>query len=205
MRRVRRSEQLSRGYRLIPGSLIEYNRSRMRSRYYVLLPGMPTFLSVQTPSLCSFRSSGLLIDFGLAEPAEKWMHRSQALAQHRDTKANKRNRSATLTGTDTISERVGQKACRRRSDSGATGESTENVVTNTPKNDRGSVSRIDRVKQENNGETFIEAKRKGEPKGDRAAKVLRKVERGGTTGFRAPEVLWHSRDQVMGHAHFRVC
>lgn len=31
---------------------------------------------------------------------------------------------------------------------------------------------------------------------DNRLRLLRKVERGGTTGFRAPEVLWHSRDQV---------
>lgn len=32
--------------------------------------------------------------------------------------------------------------------------------------------------------------------GESNLQLIRKVERGGTTGFRAPEVLWHSRDQV---------
>lgn len=32
--------------------------------------------------------------------------------------------------------------------------------------------------------------------GESGLQLIRKVERGGTTGFRAPEVLWHSRDQV---------
>lgn len=32
--------------------------------------------------------------------------------------------------------------------------------------------------------------------GGSGLELIKKVERGGTTGFRAPEVLWHSRDQV---------
>ena len=113
----------------------------------------------------------MLIDFGLAEPAEKWKDRSEALAKHRDRRALRRKNQASgveCLGGDYRTRPVGAgdgcklKAC---DDAGA----------------------AERSREDRAGKDAVASDR---------LKLLKKAERGGTTGFRAPEVLWHSRDQV---------
>ncbi|CAM9810441.1 unnamed protein product [Ectocarpus sp. 4 AP-2014] len=120
---------------------------------------------------------GYLIDFGLAEPAEKWRSRSAALAKHRDKRAargGKHNHAQQRHSTQATSRTSGDQGKRHSS----------------------SSSSSNRIAQ---GAAELNASGRAAPtldreKGDRA-KLLRKAERGGTTGFRAPEILWHCRDQ----------
>ncbi|CAN0423288.1 unnamed protein product [Ectocarpus sp. 12 AP-2014] len=119
---------------------------------------------------------GYLIDFGLAEPAEKWRSRSAALAKHRDRRAargGKHNHAQQRHSAQTTSRTTGNHGKRPSSSS--------------------SSNRIapDAAEVKASGQA---APARDRGKGDRA-KLLRKAERGGTTGFRAPEILWHCRDQ----------
>lgn len=179
----------------------------------------------------------MLIDFGLAEPAEKWEDRAAALAQHRDTRDKK---IAALTKKqhnpkppfgvtrDTAHNKAGfpaaavaifdantsphEENCQKRS----LGDEGESRHVGLPvKASHEDLSRESATAGGHGGY------RRGEPaaaaadregtsrkhhrseagecgKREREGRLelLRKVERAGTTGFRAPEVLWHSRDQV---------
>ncbi|CAB1119151.1 unnamed protein product [Ectocarpus sp. CCAP 1310/34] len=119
---------------------------------------------------------GYLIDFGLAEPAEKWRSRSAALAKHRDRRAARGGKHNHAQQRHSV-----QTTIRTTGDHGKRPSSSSNSNRIAP------------------GTTEVSASGRAVPaldreEGDRT-KLLRKAERGGTTGFRAPEILWHCRDQ----------
>lgn len=122
---------------------------------------------------------GLLIDFGLAEPAEKWKCRSEALATHRTRRARrKQSRSENPLGLNSKNGNPSHRGTTNRSATNRSGHESRSTAMEERASD-------DRARDKEKGER---------------SKLLRKVERGGTTGFRAPEILWHCRDQV-GRAH----
>lgn len=135
-----------------------------------------------------FIPTGLLIDFGLAESAQKWKDRAEALAEHREkkqTKSTKRRQQqhkATLRANNDTMHARNQNSTATPACGGATyavPPSTTDREQNSQKNpadERGAAIRS-REREDH-------------------LKLLRKVERAGTTGFRAPEVLWHSQNQV---------
>ncbi|CAM9514860.1 unnamed protein product, partial [Choristocarpus tenellus] len=108
------------------------------------------------------RSSGLLIDFGLAEAEDKWQPRVEALGRFREKSTTRPLRSCHTDGLSNVEvERM---------------------------NRRGNPSPIRRTGK---------GRARGRSERDNRGydELLNKAERGGTMGFRAPEVLWHSRDQ----------
>ncbi|CAM9866699.1 unnamed protein product [Ectocarpus fasciculatus] len=119
---------------------------------------------------------GFLIDFGLAEPAEKWRSRSAALARHRDKRAARGSKHTHA------QQRHSAQTMRH-----TTGEQGKRPSSSSSSNRLGP------------GAAEVNASGRATPACDREkadrAKLLRKAERGGTTGFRAPEILWHCRDQ----------
>ncbi|CAM9738539.1 unnamed protein product [Scytosiphon promiscuus] len=137
---------------------------------------------------------GLLIDFGLAEPAEKWRGRSEALAKHRDKRAARQIRKQAQQRRD---EQPGGPNTNTSEKTISTSTSSSRSISSSRKCSGGSVT--DGIAGVGNGGNLVAstsgaAASSGREKEDRL-KLLRKVERGGTTGFRAPEILWHCRDQ----------
>lgn len=126
----------------------------------------------------------MLIDFGLAEPAHKWKGRAHALAKYRDGKrarGEKTLSASNITRNDAgrraaVDEPSFEEARTKRTPAGATPP-----PRNVADGERGMP--ID-VGDGSSGDN------------ETSARLLRKVERAGTSGFRAPEILWHSRDQV---------
>eukprot|EP00752_Nemacystus_decipiens_P008135 g7275.t1 len=144
---------------------------------------------------------GVLIDFGLAEPAEKWQGRSEALARHRDKRSEREARGKQSQATPTSKQRakVPTGSATRRatgshekprppSSAGAsTGRQGPPSTAETAKTVAGRITKA--------GSRGSASATSGREMEDRL-KLLKKVERGGTTGFRAPEILWHCRDQA---------
>lgn len=139
--------------------------------------------------------SGLLIDFGLAEPAQKWKDRAKALANHRDRRKTKAQGKLELLGTSRTTAHNNLKGVIRSSARSARIlESSQHPRTTAPEEE---ISRKfpPMICEDSADAAYINANDCKGDGGDRL-RLLRKVERGGTTGFRAPEILWHCRDQV---------
>lgn len=138
-----------------------------------------------------FSIAGVLIDFGLAEPAEKWQGRSKALAKHRDKRTErgargKQNQTRSQPRTKTPLS-AARKIAGHRTKATPSTSGTGRGGPRPPPAGSGSANASGSA---NGGATTIIREK------DDRLKLLRKVERGGTTGFRAPEILWHCRDQV---------
>lgn len=154
--------------------------------------------------------AGVLIDFGLAEPAEKWQGRSEALASHRDKRTEREARGKQSQSTSQQRAKVPISATRKAT--GTKGKPTPSPSTSTSTSTSASASTTGRKGPRpaaGTGSAFAGGRSNAgshenatatstsvREKEDRL-KLLRKVERGGTTGFRAPEILWHCRDQVL--------
>lgn len=133
-----------------------------------------------------FFPTGLLIDFGLAEPAEKWKARSEALEKHRDKRARRKQSQGKM------SHGAGPEA---RSQRRASGDPSKDPEPRHPVAGREGNEGKFSTEESREALPVRDGEGNGHGKEDRL-KLLRKIERGGTTGFRAPEILWHSRDQV---------
>eukprot|EP00903_Cladosiphon_okamuranus_P012151 g11399.t1 len=146
---------------------------------------------------------GVLIDFGLAEPAEKWQERSEALARYRDKRTEREARGGKK--NQSISQqRAKVPTPAAHIATGTQGKprppSGANASTNGRKGLRptavsGSAVAGGRVNASHENTTAASTGAGGGEK-EGHLKLLRKAERGGTTGFRAPEILWHGRDQT---------
>lgn len=137
-------------------------------------------------------SSGLLIDFGLAEPAEKWKGRTEALANHRVKRARRKK------SRDHKSLELSRKTGNQRNVSGCSARENQPTRPCTAENESLGNFSVPPQKREELG---VEGSCASSGKRNDGFKLLRKAERGGTTGFRAPEILWHSREQVGGQKH----
>lgn len=144
-------------------------------------------------------SSGLLIDFGLAEPAHKWKDRAEALVNHRDRRRSKAQGKGESRGTSRPTPKH-----KRRSGVSSSGRSARDLESPHQYLYNTSPGEISGKNPPGNREYSAGASIAGKSEGDDRLRLLRKAERGGTTGFRAPEILWHSRDQVSSRARFAV-
>lgn len=152
----------------------------------------------------AFFVAGVLIDFGLAEPAEKWKERSEALARHRDKRTERTEREARgKQNQNTPHQRTKTPPMSAtRTAAGNRGKpkppsSTSNAGRKAPRPAAGNGTAVasGAANAGSRGNASTASTSTSREKEDRL-KLLRKVERGGTTGFRAPEILWHCRDQV---------
>lgn len=150
-----------------------------------------------------FFLSGILIDFGLAEPAEKWQGRSEALLRHREKRSERKARGKQQTQIQITSQNRTKAPLSATRPSKAAGNQGK-----TPSSADGGRKGPRHAAGNGNGNAVASGSANAASRGNATStttsgrekedrfKLLGKVERGGTTGFRAPEILWHCRDQV---------